>query len=199
MNWVTWKIFAECLKQTFENESVSYVSHVQLFFDHIICSPPGSSVHGILQARILEWVAIPFCKGSSWPGDQIQVSCITGRFFTIWAPRGAPKPLKVLRECVISLVLSLCSKNLKWWMDQCYCSVLLGKTKDNTYSRSEGGPTQKTKRREAPILLSFLLLCIYLLPWSLSYVNWASQEGCLFYLCDPIDGSPRGSPIPGIL
>ena len=67
-------------------------------------------------------------------------------------------------------------------MDQCYCSVLLGKTKDNTYSRSEGGPTQKTKRREAPILLSFLLLCIYLLPWSLSYVNWASQEGCLFYL-----------------
>ena len=65
MNWVTWKIFAECLKQTFENESVSYVSHVQLFFDHIICSPPGSSVHGILQARILEWVAIPFCKGSS--------------------------------------------------------------------------------------------------------------------------------------
>ena len=50
-------------------------------------SPPGSSVHGILQARILEWVAIPFSKGSSWPKDQTQVSCIAGRFFTMWATR----------------------------------------------------------------------------------------------------------------
>ena len=47
------------------------------------CSPPGSSVHGILQARILEWVAIPFSRGSSWPRDQTQVSCIAGRFFTV--------------------------------------------------------------------------------------------------------------------
>ena len=49
------------------------------------CSPPGSSVHGTHQARILEWVAIPFSRGSSWPRDQIQVSCVAGRFFTIWA------------------------------------------------------------------------------------------------------------------
>ena len=49
------------------------------------CSPPGSSVHGILQARILEWIAIPFSRGSSGPRDQILVSCIAGRFFTIWA------------------------------------------------------------------------------------------------------------------
>ena len=48
---------------------------------------PGSSVHGVLQARILEWVAILFSRGSSWPRDQTQVSCITGRFFTIWATR----------------------------------------------------------------------------------------------------------------
>ena len=46
-------------------------------------SPPGSSVHGILQARILEWVASPFCRGSSRPRDQSRVSCIAGRFFTI--------------------------------------------------------------------------------------------------------------------
>ena len=44
----------------------------------------GSSVHGILQARILEWVAIPFSRRSSWPKDQTQVSCIAGKFFTIW-------------------------------------------------------------------------------------------------------------------
>ena len=47
------------------------------------CSPPGSSVHGILLARILEWVAISFSRGSSRPRDRTQVSCIVGRFFTI--------------------------------------------------------------------------------------------------------------------
>ena len=45
------------------------------------CSPPGSSVHGILQARILEWVAIPFSSGSSQPRNQTGVSCIAGGFF----------------------------------------------------------------------------------------------------------------------
>ena len=53
------------------------------------CSMPGSSVQGILQTRILEWVAMPFSRGSSWPRDWTQVSCIAGRFFTIWATREA--------------------------------------------------------------------------------------------------------------
>ena len=51
------------------------------------CILPGSPVHGILQARILEWVAISFSRGSSQPRDQTQVSCIASRFFTIWATR----------------------------------------------------------------------------------------------------------------
>ena len=51
------------------------------------CSPPGSSVHGILQARILEWGAISFSRGSSWPRDQTQVSHISGRHFNLWATR----------------------------------------------------------------------------------------------------------------
>ena len=51
------------------------------------CSLPGSSVHGILQGRIVEWVAIPFSRGSSQSMDQAQVSCIAGGFFTIWATR----------------------------------------------------------------------------------------------------------------
>ena len=55
--------------------------------DPMDCSLPGSSVHGILQARILEWVALPFPRGSSQPRDRIQVSLIEGRFFTIWAIR----------------------------------------------------------------------------------------------------------------
>ena len=49
------------------------------------CGPPGSSAHGILLARMLEWVAIPLSRGSSQPRDQTPVSCIAGRFFTVWA------------------------------------------------------------------------------------------------------------------
>ena len=47
------------------------------------CSPPDFSVHGILQARILEWIAIPFSRETSQPRDRALVSCIAGRFFTI--------------------------------------------------------------------------------------------------------------------
>ena len=61
----------------------------------IHCSPPGYSVHGILQARILEWVAIPFSKGFSQPRDWTWVSHIAGRFFTIWATREDPKKIVV--------------------------------------------------------------------------------------------------------
>ena len=53
------------------------------------CSPPGSSVHGILQARTLEWVPVPFSMGSSQPRDQTHVSCIIGKFFTIWDTKEA--------------------------------------------------------------------------------------------------------------
>ena len=53
------------------------------------CSPPGSSVHRILQARILEWVASSFSRGSSRPRDLTQVSRIAGRRFNLWATREA--------------------------------------------------------------------------------------------------------------
>ena len=59
------------------------------------CSPPGSSVHGILQARILEWIAMPSSRGSSQPRDRTQVSGIEGGFFSVWATREAKQPLEV--------------------------------------------------------------------------------------------------------
>ena len=59
--------------------------------DSMDCSLPGSSIHGILQARILEWVAIPFSRGLPQPRDWTQVSCIAGKFFTFWATRDAPQ------------------------------------------------------------------------------------------------------------
>ena len=54
-----------------------------------LCDPMDYMVHGILQARILEWVAFPFSRGSSQPRDQTQVSRITGGFFISWAKREA--------------------------------------------------------------------------------------------------------------
>ena len=84
--------------------SISRVGYTQVLVtqlcltlcDPVDCSPPGSSVHGILQARILEWVAIPFSRGSSWPRDWTRLSHTAGRFFRpeeffrfFWATRGA--------------------------------------------------------------------------------------------------------------
>ena len=58
--------------------------------DSTDCSLPGFSVHGIFQARILEWAAISFSRGSSRPRDQTQVSRTVGRHFTVWTTREAP-------------------------------------------------------------------------------------------------------------
>ena len=63
---------------------VKSLSCVRLY-DSIDCSLPGSSVHGIFQARVLEWVAISFSRGSSQPRGRTPVSCIASRRFTIWA------------------------------------------------------------------------------------------------------------------
>ena len=83
-----------------------------------LCDPTesslsGSSIHGIFQARVLEWIAIAFSRGSSWPRDWTPVSRIAGRRFTIWATREAgPKE----------------SWGLKNW---CFWTVVLEKTLEN--------------------------------------------------------------------
>ena len=90
-------------------------------------SLPCSSVHGILQAKILEWAVIPFCKESSWPRDQIQISCIPGRFLTIWATREAQSENNIVP---ISKANNLCSCVV-------FCQVFTmdGKTKPSIYCR----------------------------------------------------------------
>ena len=60
------------------------------------CSPPGSSVHGILQTRILEWAAMPSSRGPSWPRDWTQVFCIAGGF--LLRPQGSPQ--ETYRTCL---------------------------------------------------------------------------------------------------
>ena len=75
-------------------ESIYKISVYSLCVSHLVVSDslqphrlplPGSFVHGILQARILEWVAVPFSRGSSWPRDWTQLSCISSRLFAILA------------------------------------------------------------------------------------------------------------------
>ena len=96
-------------------------------------SPPSSSVHGILQAGILEWVAILFSRESSWPRDQTHVSHFAGRFFTFWATSEAPTPhtqLNLIFKEILGAVLHKLllhtggapRRRLKsYWCCCCYC------------------------------------------------------------------------------
>ena len=136
--------------------------------DSMDCSPPGSSVHGILQARILEWDTIPFCRGSSWPRDRTQVSSIEGNFFIIWATREAHSintPAKSLQSC-----LTLC---------------------DPTDGSPPGSPIHGFSRQEHWNGLPFPS------PMHESENESEVAQSCPT-LSDPMDYSLPGSSIPGI-
>ena len=86
--------------------------------DPMDCSLPGFSLHGILQGRVLEWVAIPFSRGSSWSRDRTRVSWIPGRHFNLWATREALTPSK---HCAIlsssrksSIILTIRYHRSQW-------------------------------------------------------------------------------------
>ena len=84
--------FASCCALCVDEPPASAANLLQscpTLCDPLDSSPPGFSVHGILQARILEWVAISFSGRSSPPRDRTQVSHIAGRCFTVWATREA--------------------------------------------------------------------------------------------------------------
>ena len=84
-------------------------------WDPTDCSLPGSSVHGILQAKILEWVAISFSRGSSWPRNWSQVSFIAGRFM-----KSCKVPIMILFffcwENWGLEVISKLPKTYRWWL-----------------------------------------------------------------------------------
>ena len=78
------------LSLSLESEWVSEVAQsCPTLCNPMDCSLPGSSLHGSLQARVLEWAAISFSRGSSWPRDRTWVSRIPGRHFNLWATREA--------------------------------------------------------------------------------------------------------------
>ena len=82
------------------------LSHVWLC-NSMDCSPSGSLVHGILQARILEWVAISFSSGFSQPRDWTQVSYIRGSFFTVWATREAQLRAWIVPDTVYTMLFPI--------------------------------------------------------------------------------------------
>ena len=88
--------------------------------DPMYCSPPGSSVHEILQVRILEWIAFPFSRGSSQPKHWTQVSWIAGGFFT--EPWGKPKDTKLGSLFLLQQIVP--TQELNWsilhWMQILY-------------------------------------------------------------------------------
>ena len=117
--------------------------------DPMDCCPPGSSVHGISQARILEWVAIPFSKESSWAMDLTCVFCMTGSLFHgewilyHWATRGVP--------------VMFCS-SLK-----ALFSFTLLETKNLQYTTIQGLPCHTLHKRARP--LDTFLIALALIYW----------------------------------
>ena len=90
--------------------------------DPMDCSLPPSSVYGTFQGRTLEWVAISFSRGSSQPRDQTRVSHFAGRFFTIWATRGALSVFNLKLFLFINLTLN----SVLYVNYLCYIFLLLG-------------------------------------------------------------------------
>ena len=116
--------------------AIQYVLTSYLYFIHTInntkvkvaqscptlCHPMDYRVYGILRARILEWVAFPFSRGSSQPRDQTHVSCIASRFFTSWAPR------KAHQQCIYvnpNLPIPPTSPFLPWYTYICSLHLCL--------------------------------------------------------------------------
>ena len=86
--------FYEDLQDLLESESENEVAQsCPTLCDPSDCSLPGSSLYGILQARILDWVAISFSRGTSQLREWTQVSCVAGRRFNLWATREAQSSL----------------------------------------------------------------------------------------------------------
>ena len=141
-------------------------------------SLPDSSVHGIPQARILEWVAIPFFRRSSLRKDQTQVSCIAGRFFTVWATK---TPNSFIHSIINSLTQKIAQvKNYVVKEDSSLFITGITFSRFKTYSESIyfstlllGYPGPKNPNNSCgPVKLSYI--------WSLCF---------LYYFCDI---SPQG-------
>ena len=203
------------------------------------CSLPGSSVHGILQARILEWVAISSSRGSFPPRDQTRLSCIsctTGEFFAT-EPLGKPqfpRGLKFLQKNSKILLCKFLDEEpgpyfnlicivVSWLLLSSSCILFLpclATVWGLELRETQGGWMKAISNKQETVDMERICpregssgSCLISSPlWlgmyaSFSRLHWnpaaaaaaaKSLQSCPT-LCDPIDGSPLGSPVPGIL
>ena len=118
---------------------VKLLSHVA-FCNPMDCTLPGSSIHGILQARVLEWLAISFSRGSSWPRDRTQVPHVAGRHFTLWATR---------EVCQIQWKFNYLTKDVLEWKSRMSLLCFSGRWDAATTQVSQGKMT--TLGLETPV------------------------------------------------
>ena len=151
----------QCMKVKSESEVTQSCPTLS---DPMDCSPPGSSVHGIFQARVLEWVAIAFSVR--------QCYLVLNRLLS--------------GECVISSVLSCHSKNSKQQTSvttRLQFSFFFGKQrKICPWGMRAGRPKRCKEKRSQRLNFGSSCYMFFLLPLSLPCVNWASQEDCLLHL-----------------
>ena len=111
--------------------------------DSVACSPPGSSVQEILQARILEWAAISFSRGSSRPSNRTWDSCIAGGFFTIWATMEAhPAAYEDTRLSEFFAARAGAEQNLWSFLTHTLLTPAMGSLINMTYSPPKQQPCQ---------------------------------------------------------
>ena len=116
--WRDWVIGSSYRKRQRTSSSQSHALPAKVKVAQLcltLCDPMDYTVHGILQARILEWVAFPFSRGYSQPRDQTHVFCIEGRFFISWTTEGSPRIL----EWVVYPFSSRSSKPRNWTRVSC--------------------------------------------------------------------------------
>ena len=108
----------------------------QILCDPMDCGLPGSSIHGIFQARILEWVAISFSRGSSQPRDRIWVSHIVGRLFIDWAR----DVIYIYMASIIYMIINIYEFQYRYCI--IYNGILLSHKKEwnNAICRNTDGP-----------------------------------------------------------
>ena len=141
------------------------------------CSLPGSFVHGIFQARILEWVAISFSRGSPWARDRTQIFRTAGRLFTIWAIREAQGALPYI--ALFFLIGLLLSNSLNNYLLCCSFSKSCLTLFNHMDCSMPGFPALH-----------------YLLEFPQTYVHWVSDT--IWPSCSLSSLSPPASVFPSV-
>ena len=139
--------------------------------DPMDCSPPGSSVQEIFQARTLEWVAISFSRGSSQPRDWTQVSYTAGRFFTDWAPREAHVNITItIHICIYTYIYIhthtyvYILSSLSWQLMWKYKHFLIMIFKIKSFGNKVGSLTLKWEGKHCISIITWWDTCPFLLP-----------------------------------